>query len=97
MSMTPTFLLLWKYITICSVMGRAIAQQPNIFARLYNLLYTLTKGYKIKNKVLAHSINSLATGWHITRNPTASFSISVILQNAQIWLQLKIRLFYLLY
>ena len=41
-------------------------------------------------------VNSLATRWHTTGNPTASFSVSAILCIPQIWPQLEIAIFFLL-
>ena len=62
---------------------------------VHSSLYSWTM--YINKKMLPPYVNFLATGWHITGNSTASFSISAILWRSYFSLSWKIGLFCLLY
>ena len=66
-------------MTIFSVPGTATARQPNI-SQYFAIFFTqLNNVNKLRNKVLPPYVNSSATRWNTTENPTALFSVTVIL------------------
>ena len=74
-----------EFETICLVLGRAMAQQPNI-CKIPNLLYTadLLCMKQNKNKVLPPYVNSPCHKVADAGNSTSSFSISAILHSCML-------------